>query len=129
MFRPQYTKHPNKDSLKSNSRCSFPFLKTLDGQILCNAEAGDQIIRFTQNNLIVSERNSCTGIVLWLGIKIYPTRRMRVCLLERDTNNGWGVLMYWIHRHIFTLQRVSSLAKNGYFIMVFLTPRFHRLRL
>ena len=34
-----------------------------------------------------------TGIVLWLGIKIYPTRRMRVCLLERDMTRGSGVLM------------------------------------
>lgn len=37
--------------------------------------------------------SALTGIVLWLGIKIYPTRRMRVCLLERDTNNGWGARM------------------------------------
>jgi hypothetical protein len=34
-----------------------------------------------------------TGIVVWLGIKIYPTRRMRVCLLERDMTRGSGPKM------------------------------------
>jgi hypothetical protein len=33
-----------------------------------------------------------TGIVMWLGIKIYPTVRMRVCLKERDMIQGFGAL-------------------------------------
>jgi hypothetical protein len=33
-----------------------------------------------------------TDIVLYLGIKIYPTKRMRGCLLERDTVQGSGYL-------------------------------------
>jgi hypothetical protein len=33
-----------------------------------------------------------TGIVVWLGIKIYPSRKMRVCLLERDLVRGFGAL-------------------------------------
>jgi len=33
-----------------------------------------------------------TGIVVWLGIKIYPLERMRVCLLERDATQGFGAL-------------------------------------
>ena len=33
-----------------------------------------------------------TGIVLWLGIKIYPSERMKVCLLERDMAQGFGAL-------------------------------------
>jgi len=33
-----------------------------------------------------------TEIVVWLGIKIYPSERMRICLLERDTTRGFGAL-------------------------------------
>ena len=33
-----------------------------------------------------------TGVVVYLGIKIFPTRRMRVCLLERDAVRGFGYL-------------------------------------
>ena len=33
-----------------------------------------------------------TGIVLWLGIKIYNSERMRVCLLERDMVQGYGAV-------------------------------------
>ena len=33
-----------------------------------------------------------TGVVVYLGIKIYPTKTMRVCLLERDTVQGFGYL-------------------------------------
>ena len=33
-----------------------------------------------------------TGVMVWLGIKIYPAQRMRVCLLERDTIQGFGSL-------------------------------------
>ena len=33
-----------------------------------------------------------TGVVVYLGIKIYPTQRIRVCLLERDAVQGFGYL-------------------------------------
>jgi len=33
-----------------------------------------------------------TGVMVWLGFKIYPTQRMKVCLLERDTVQGFGSL-------------------------------------
>jgi hypothetical protein len=33
-----------------------------------------------------------TRIVVWLGIKIYPSRKMRVCLLDRDLVRGFGAV-------------------------------------
>jgi hypothetical protein len=35
---------------------------------------------------------AATGVMLYLGIKIYPTRQIRVCLLERDTVRGFGYI-------------------------------------
>ena len=43
-------------------------------------------------NGVTKHFSPMTGIVLWLGIKIYPSERMRVCLLERDTTQGFGAL-------------------------------------
>jgi hypothetical protein len=33
-----------------------------------------------------------TGVVVWLGIKIYPTHLFSVTLLERDIQRGFGAL-------------------------------------
>lgn len=52
-------------------------------------ESWDQLLADAE----IKHFSAMTGIVLWLGIKIYPTRRMRVCLLERDMNKGWGARM------------------------------------
>jgi hypothetical protein len=34
--------------------------------------------------------SAITGIVVFLGIKIYPSKRMRIMLLERDHAQGFG---------------------------------------
>jgi len=39
-------------------------------------------------NVVTKHFSPMTGIVLWLGIKIHPSERMGVCLLERDTAQG-----------------------------------------
>jgi hypothetical protein len=33
-----------------------------------------------------------TGVMVWLGIKIYPTHRMKIMLLERDVTQGFGAV-------------------------------------
>ena len=33
-----------------------------------------------------------TGVMVWLGIKIYPTHRMKITLLERDVTQGFGAV-------------------------------------
>jgi hypothetical protein len=33
-----------------------------------------------------------TGVMVWLGIMIYPTHRMKIMLLERDVTQGFGAV-------------------------------------
>jgi hypothetical protein len=33
-----------------------------------------------------------TGVMVWLGIKIYPTHRMKITLRERDVTQGFGAV-------------------------------------
>ena len=33
-----------------------------------------------------------TGVIVYLGIETYPTKRMRIALLERNTLKGFGYL-------------------------------------
>jgi hypothetical protein len=43
-------------------------------------------------DVVTKHFSPMTGIVVWLGIKISPSRKMRVCLLERDLVQGFGAL-------------------------------------
>jgi hypothetical protein len=38
-----------------------------------------------------------TGVMVWLGIKMYPTHQFSVTLLERDTQAGFGALPTLAH--------------------------------
>jgi hypothetical protein len=51
-------------------------------------ESWDQLFRDAEEKYFAP----ITGVVVYLGIKIYPTKRMRVCVLERDAVQGFGYL-------------------------------------
>ena len=51
-------------------------------------ESWDQLLRDADRKHFAA----ITGVMVYLGIKIFPSKRMRVCLLERDATHGFGYL-------------------------------------
>ena len=51
-------------------------------------ESWDQLFRDARDKHFTP----ITGVVVYLGIKIFPTERIRVCLLERNAVQGFGYL-------------------------------------
>lgn len=51
-------------------------------------ESWDQLLRDADRKHFAA----ITGVMVYLGIKIFPSKRMRVCLLERDAAQGFGYL-------------------------------------
>jgi hypothetical protein len=54
----------------------------------------------SENQLVADAVNkhfaAMTGVMVWLGIRIYPTHHMKITLLERDVTQGFGaVYLLW----------------------------------
>jgi hypothetical protein len=83
-FRPTHLQSPPGRHI-GNSNVLYPNFTI---EVAKSHESWDRLIA----DGISKHFSPMTGIVLWLGIKIYRSERMRVCLLERDMAQGFGAL-------------------------------------
>ena len=51
-------------------------------------ESYDQLLR----NAATKHFSALTGVMVYIGVKIYPSRRIRVCVLVRDVGQGFGYI-------------------------------------
>jgi hypothetical protein len=81
-FTPSNIQSPPGKTIGTSNVC-YP---TFTVEVGKSHESWDQLLQDADRKHFAA----ITGVMVYLGIKIFPSKRMRACLLERDTNQGFG---------------------------------------
>jgi hypothetical protein len=108
-FAPTNLKSPPAKTI-GNTNVMYP---TFTIEVGKTHESWDQLARDAESKHFAAD----TSVAVYLGIKIFPTKGMKVCLLERDSVRGFGYLDPPLakteHSTSMSPATPQSLSRNG----------------